>query len=250
MAYTYLSNKLELLEQTFNELTSRLSRTANFDENLSELPKIAEAYCSLKKTIDTYQEWKAAIVELAEAQEVFVESANEPQLKNFVATEIAKLETKIFQLEKQLEILLYLREGDSMKNVLIEIRALAGGDYSYFFVGELVQMYRRYAKSQNWQVTTINESCDWNYFGFKEVILEIKGDSVYGKLKWESGIHEAEAITYDYNFFDSKQKQPATAMVRVMPEPKPNELQIKSEDIELRRYIRVPHTWQLVKEDC
>ena len=247
MAHTTLLKKLKLVEKTFDELTSRLSRSAKPNEDLSELPKIAEAYCSLKETIDIYQEWKIAIAELAEAQEVFSESANEPQMKKFVATEITKLKTKILQLEKQLEILLYLREDESMKNVLLEIRALAGGDYSCLFVGDLVRMYKRYAESQNWTVTLLQEY--WGDIGgFKEVILEIKGDSVYGKLKWESGVHEAEAIT-DY-FLGFKQKQLATAMVRVMPEPKPNELQIKPDEIEIKCYVRGFYRWQRIKVDC
>lgn len=240
MAQTHRLEKLKLVEQTFNELTSRLSRKANLDEDLNELPKIAEAYCLLKETIDTYEEWKITKVELAQAQEIYQESANEPEMRDIAATEVRELEAKIVRLEKQLAILLYLREDHNTKNVLLEIQALAGGDYSCLFVGDLVRMYRRYAESQNWKLKLLSETTA-DLGGFKEAILEIKGDSVYGKLKSEAGIHEAEGIT-DY-FLGFKQKQPAIAIVRVMPEPEPNELEIKLENIEIR-YPR-PYRWHL-----
>lgn len=247
MRYHNLLNKLNLIEETFNELTSRLSRSASSDEDLSELPKIAEAYCSLKETIDTYQDWKKATSELAEAQEIFNKSVKDLEMKEIAAIEIKRLEAKIAQLENQLEILLYLREGDNSKNVLLEIQALAGGEYSCFFAEDLLRMYRRYAEKQNWKVKLLSESCS-DTGGIENAILEIKGDSVYGKLKLEAGIHEVENITN--SFLGYQQKQPAFAMVKVMPEPEPSELEIKSEDINIKYYIRGFYRWELWEKNC
>ena len=240
MAQTHRLEKLKSVEQTFNELASRLSRSANLNEDLNELPKIAEAYCSLKETIDTYKEWKTATAEHAEAQEIYRESASEPEMRDIAATEVRELEAKTVRLEKQLEILLYLRENHNMKNVLLEIRAVAGGEYGCIFAEDLVRMYRRYAESQNWKLELLGESAG-DLGGFKEAILEIKGDSVYGKLKSEAGIHEAEAFTNVT--FGSNQKERVAAMVKVMPEPEASELEIKLEDIEIR-YPRA-HRWHL-----
>ena len=228
MAETYLLDKLKSVEQTFEELTRRLG-DPDIATNPDELQKIAKARSSLEETVNTYQEWKNTGEELAGAKEILKES-NDPEMKEMAALEVEELEEKLEQLENRLKILLLPRDPNDDKNIMLEIRAGTGGDEASIWAGDLVRMYSRYAETQNWNVKLLSESLA-DMGGFKEAILEIQGDSVYSKLKFEAGVHRVQRVPVTEA---GGRVHTSTATVAIMPEVDDVEVQIDPNDIEMK----------------
>jgi peptide chain release factor 1 len=145
------------------------------------------------------------------------------------ALEVAELEAKIATLEDQLTILLLPRDPLDEKNIMLEIRAGTGGDEASIWAGDLVRLYSKYAETQNWKVSLLSES-PADMGGFKEAILEIKGDNVYSKLKFEAGVHRVQRVPLTEA---SGRVHTSTATVAIMPEVDDVEVHIDPKDIEL-----------------
>jgi len=145
------------------------------------------------------------------------------------ALEVAELEAKIATLEDQLTILLLPRDPLDEKNIMLEIRAGTGGDEASIWAGYLVRLYSKYAETQNWKVSLLSES-PADMGGFKEAILEIKGDNVYSKLKFEAGVHRVQRVPLTEA---SGRVHTSTATVAIMPEVDDVEVHIDPKDIEL-----------------
>jgi peptide chain release factor 1 len=145
------------------------------------------------------------------------------------ALEVAELEAKIATLEDQLTILLLPRDPLDEKNIMLEIRAGTGGDEASIWAGDLVRLYSKYAETQKWKVSLLSES-PADMGGFKEAILEIKGDNVYSKLKFEAGVHRVQRVPLTEA---SGRVHTSTATVAIMPEVDDVEVHIDPKDIEL-----------------
>ena len=228
MAETYLLDKLKSVEQTFQELTHRLA-DPDIATNPDELQKIAKARSSLEETVMTYKHWQQATEELLEAKEILKE-AEDPEMKEMATIEVSELEEQIEELEKKLKVLLLPRDPNDDKNIMLEIRAGTGGDEASIWAGDLVRMYSRYAESQNWKVFLLSES-PADMGGFKEAILEVTGDSVYSKLKFEAGVHRVQRVPQTEA---GGRVHTSTATVAVMPEVDDVEVKIDPKDIELK----------------
>lgn len=192
MAEAYLLDKLKSVEQTFDELTRRLS-DPDIARDPSEFQRLAKIRSSLEETVETYGDWKKAQSDLMEARQVLKEAGGDDELREMAALEIEDLEGKIEQLEQRLKILLLPRDPNDDKNIMLEIRAGAGGDEASIWAGDLLRMYSRYAETQGWRVKMVSES-PADMGGFKEAILEIQGDQVYSKLKFEAGVHRVQRV--------------------------------------------------------
>ena len=228
MAETYLLDKLKSVEQTFQELTRRLG-DPDIATNPDELQKIAKARSSLEETVNTYQEWKNAGEELAGAKEILKESSD-PEMQEMAALEVEELEEQLERLENLLKILLLPRDPNDDKNIMLEIRAGTGGDEASIWAGDLVRMYSRYAETQNWNVKLVSESLA-DMGGFKEAILEIQGDSVYSKLKFEAGVHRVQRVPVTEA---GGRVHTSTATVAIMPEVDDVEVKIDPTEIEMK----------------
>jgi peptide chain release factor 1 len=145
------------------------------------------------------------------------------------ALEVGELQDKLEQLETHLKVLLLPSDPNDDKNIMLEIRAGTGGDEASIWAGDLVRMYSRYAESQNWQVKMISESLA-DMGGFKEAILEIKGDRVYSKLKFEAGVHRVQRVPLTEA---GGRVHTSTATVAVMPEVDDVDVEIDPKDIEM-----------------
>ena len=228
MAESYLLNKLQSVEQTYTELTRRLA-DPDVTGNPSELQRLAKSRASLEETVNTYEIWQKSQEDLIGAKQIFKESASDPELREIAALEVAALEAKIATLEDQLTILLLPRDPLDEKNIMLEIRAGTGGDEASIWAGDLVRLYSKYAETQNWKVSLLSES-QADMGGFKEAILEIKGDNVYSKLKFEAGVHRVQRVPLTEA---SGRVHTSTATVAIMPEVDDVEVHIDPKDIEL-----------------
>jgi peptide chain release factor 1 len=192
MAETYLLEKLQSVEQTFNELTRRLA-DPDIATNPTEMQRITRARSSLEEVVDTYETWKVTQQDLAGARSVLKEASSDLEMQEMAALEVEELQTKLDALETRLKILLLPRDPNDDKNIMLEIRAGTGGDEASIWCGDLVRMYSRYAETQHWKVKLLSESLA-DMGGFKEAILEIQGDQVYSKLKFEAGVHRVQRV--------------------------------------------------------
>jgi peptide chain release factor 1 len=195
----------------------------------NEFQRIAKLRSSLEETVTTYDEWKQVDEELVGAREIYRESAADPDLREMAALEVAELEQRQQDLERRLKILLLPRDPNDEKNIMLEVRAGAGGDEASIWAGDLVRMYSRYAESQGWRVALLSESLA-DMGGFKEAILEIKGDQVYSKLKYEAGVHRVQRVPVTEA---GGRVHTSTATVAIMPEVDDVEIKIDPKDIEM-----------------
>lgn len=229
MAETYLLEKLQSVEQTFNELTRRLA-DPDIATNPREMQRVTKARSSLEAVVDTYDTWKVTQQDLAGARSVLKEASSDPEMQEMAALEVEELQTKLNELETHLKVLLLPRDPNDDKNIMLEIRAGTGGDEASIWSGDLVRMYSRYAETQNWKVKLLSESLA-DMGGFKEAILEIQGDQVYSKLKFEAGVHRVQRVPVTEA---GGRVHTSTATVAVMPEVDEVEVQIDAKDIELK----------------
>ena len=228
MAEAYLLAKLQSVEQTYQQLTRRLA-DPDIATNPGELQQVAKARSSLEETVNTYETWKNTEEELEGVREVLKESSSDPELKEMAAMEVEELQEKLDSLEQRLKILLLPRDPNDDKNIMLEVRAGTGGDEASIWAGDLVRMYSRYAESQKWKVKLVSESLA-DMGGFKEAILEIDGDSVYSKLKFEAGVHRVQRVPVTEA---GGRVHTSTATVAIMPEVDDVEVKIEAKDIDV-----------------
>lgn len=228
MAETYLLEKLRSVEQTFDELTRKLG-DPDVISDPQELQRIAKARSALEITVETYEEWKQTQEELVGAKQILKESAGDRELQQLAALEVEELDSKVTTLESQLKVLLLPKDPNDEKNIMLEIRAGTGGDEASIWAGDLVRMYSRYAETQRWKVFLLSESLA-DMGGFKEAILEIKGEQVYSKLKFEAGVHRVQRVPVTEA---GGRVHTSTATVAIMPEVDEVEVHIDPKEIEL-----------------
>ena len=228
MAESYLLDKLASVESTYKELTRRLG-DPDIATNPDELQKVAKMRSSLEETVETYQEWQKTDADLKGAKEIYKESNGDPEMKEMAGLEIEELEEKLVNLEQRLKILLLPRDPNDEKNIMLEIRAGTGGDEASIWAGDLVRMYSRYSENINWKVKLLSES-PAEMGGFKEAILEITGENVYSKLKFEAGVHRVQRVPVTEA---GGRVHTSTATVAIMPEVDDVEVQIDPKDLEI-----------------
>jgi peptide chain release factor 1 len=228
MAETYLLEKLKSVEQTFEELTRRMA-DPDIARNPEEFQQVAKSRASLEETVLTFEDWKNTDQELLDARQIVKESGGDLELQVMAQEEVANLSTKLAALEERLKVLLLPRDPNDDKNIMLEIRAGTGGDEASIWAGDLLRLYTKYAESLGWRVKLASESLG-DSGGFKEVILEIQGDQVYSKLKYEAGVHRVQRVPATEA---SGRVHTSTATVAIMPEVDEVEIKIDPKDIEL-----------------
>ena len=229
MAETYLLDKLKSVELTFNELNRKLA-DPDIASDPQEYQKVAKARSSLEEVVNTYEDWKKTTEDLLGAKQILKEASGDPELQEMASLEVKELEEKIEHLENRLKILLLPRDPNDDKNIMLEIRAGTGGDEAGIWAGDLLRMYSRYAETQGWKVNLMSESLA-EMGGFKEAVLEVQGDQVYSKLKFEAGVHRVQRVPVTEA---GGRVHTSTATVAVMPEVDDVEVHIDPKDIEMK----------------
>ena len=228
MAESYLLDKLKSVEQTFHELTRRMA-DPDIARDPTEFQRVARSRSSLEETVNTFEDWKKTQEDLESSRLILKEAGGDDELRQMAALEVEELEAKIDALEKHLKVLLLPNDPNDDKNIMLEIRAGTGGDEAGIWAGDLVRMYSRYAEGQRWRVKLVSES-PTESGGFKEAIMEIQGDRVYSKLKFEAGVHRVQRVPVTEA---GGRVHTSTATVAIMPEVDEVEVEIDPKDIEL-----------------
>jgi peptide chain release factor 1 len=220
--------KLNEIERSHKGLEERLSQPEVLaDQNLAK--KLGKTRRSLETIVDAYHSWQAVQQELTGAQEI-LKSESEKELKEMAEAEIAELQKRNDELVQKLRVLLLPRDPNDDKDILIEIRGGAGGDEASLFAGDLLRMYLKYAdRFKGWKAE-IQSASEGEVGGYKEVIISFKGEGVYSKFKFESGVHRVQRVP-------STEAQgrihTSTATVAVMPEVDDVEVVLEDKDLEI-----------------
>ncbi|AQV95751.1 peptide chain release factor 1 [Cupriavidus necator] len=180
--------KLDQLAERLDEVNALLARedaTAKIDQ----YRKLSREHAELSPVAEQYGQYRQAQDDLATAQALL----DDAEMKDFAADEIASARARLEALEASLQRLLLPRDPNDDRNLLLEIRAGAGGEESALFAADLLRMYSRYAERQRWQVEVMSES-ESDLGGYKEVIVRIAGDAAFSRLKFESGGHRVQRV--------------------------------------------------------
>ena len=179
-------------------------------------------------TVNLYCEWKKAVDAIEEAKQL-IHAEKDEEMKAFLKAEMEENEAKLPKYEERMKVLLLPRDPMDDKDIMLEIRGGAGGDEANIFAGDLARMYLKYADKQGWS-TQILSKTECEAGGYSEIIISIKGDAVYSRLKYESGVHRVQRVPETES---QGRVHTSTATVAVMPEVDDVEIEIKPEDIEM-----------------
>ncbi|HEY9886543.1 MAG TPA: peptide chain release factor 1 [Vampirovibrionales bacterium] len=222
-----LSNKLQEMEKTFEQLTAKMSEP-NVLNDYEQLKKIAKSRKDIEGTVERFKLYKKVEKELKDNKTLLKEE-KDSEILELIKEEIEKAESQLPILEEKLQIALLPKDPNDEKNVMIEIRSAAGGDEAAIFAGDLFRMYQRYAEQQGWKSSLINASASESG-GYKEISLEISGEMVFSKMKYEAGVHRVQRVPATET---AGRVHTSTATVAVMPEVSDVEVKIEASDIEL-----------------
>ena len=220
-----LEAKLDKLVAKYKELNSKLSDPEVINDS-ERYQKLIKKHAKLKKIVNKYREYKEAKKGIEEAEEM-MELDDDPEMQALYEEEIAELKPKKEKLEEKLPIMLLPDDPNDEKNVIVEIRAGAGGDEAALFAADLYRMYSRYAENKGWKVEimSVNESASG---GFKEVIFTIEGTDIFKYLKYESGVHRVQRVPSTES---SGRIHTSTATVAVLPEAEEVDVEINTNDL-------------------
>ena len=217
-------DKLEDILIHYEEVMQELNEP-NVTENQTRFRKLMKEQADLGPLVEAYQQYKKAKQDIEDSL-MLLEEEKDEEMREMVKEELSDARKRVEELEQELKILLLPKDPNDDKNIILEIRAGAGGDEAALFASELYRMYVNYAESQKWKVeiVSLNEN---GIGGFKEVVAMITGKGAYSKMKYESGVHRVQRVPETVS---GGRIHTSTATVAVMPEAEDVDVQIDMND--------------------
>lgn len=236
-------NRLEPILKR-NEEINQLLTDPSVTSNIENLTTLTKEQAEILPIIKTYRELQEVCSSIESTKGLLKQPDLESGMAELAHEELSNLEKKTASLEKNLTEMLSPKDPMDEKGAIAEIRAAAGGEEAGLFAADLYRMYVRFAEAKGWRVEqmSINEGGIGNV---KEVVFKIDGRSVYGKLKWESGVHRVQRVPATET---SGRIHTSTATVVVMPEVKEKEFTLNPDDIEFEAYRASGHGGQNVQK--
>ncbi|OGI10259.1 MAG: peptide chain release factor 1 [Candidatus Melainabacteria bacterium RIFCSPLOWO2_02_FULL_35_15] len=219
--------KLDETEKIYNELDKKLADPAVYG-NQEQLKKVSKSKKSLQEIYDLYQRFKSLNKELDGAKEI-IKTEGDISLVDLAKAEAENITKETALIEDRLRVLLLPKDPNDEKDIMLEIRGAAGGEESSIFAGDLLRMYMRYADKQGWN-TKIVDAHVGDISGYKFVVMEVNGENVYSKLKFESGVHRVQRVPLTEA---SGRVHTSTVTVAVMPEVDEVDVKIDPNDLEI-----------------
>ena len=228
------------MDEIFEKLQSVVDRYDELNELISDPEVIADTKRfmelskeegSLREVVAAYNKYKDVVSQLEDDKAMLAEKLDD-DMNEMVKSEISELEPQKAELEEQIKIMLLPKDPNDDKNIIMEIHGAAGGDEGSLFAADLYNMYIRYAESQGWKTSIIDES-DTEVGGFKEIAIMIQGENVYSKLKFENGAHRVQRVPSTES---AGRIHTSTATVGVMPEAEDVDIDIDPKDIKTDVY--------------
>ena len=216
--------RLEAINNKYKEIQNELSKP----EVLSDIKKMTELskeQTRLGNIVEVYDKYKQVNEDILSAKEMLHDS----EMAEFAREELTNLESELSDINKKLEIMLLPHDPNDEKNVIVEIRGAAGGDEANIFAGDLFDMYTKYANNEGWKIEVLN-SVEGTAGGFSNLEFMVKGDSVYSKLKYESGSHRVQRVPATES---QGRVHTSTATVLVMPEAEEFDYELDESEVRI-----------------
>ncbi len=224
---TQMFEKLEEVERKYETLSHLLSKPEVIN-NQTELQRVAKEYAELGKIVELYRRLKRLEDEINENKRLLYTDDDE-ELKGLLREEIHRLTGEKERLEKDLKIAILPKDPNDEKNVILEIRAGAGGDEAGLFAADIFRMYAKYAEKNHWRVEILNRHYT-GVGGFKEIIALFEGKGVYSRLKYESGVHRVQRVPITES---QGRIHTSTVTVAVLPEAEEVDVEIDPNDLRI-----------------
>ena len=203
--------------------------------------KLTKEYRDLEKIVKAQDEYKTLLSHIEEAR-MILESEEDADLKEMAKEELDNCQSKLPALEEKIKLLLVPADPQDGKNAIVEIRGGTGGDEAAIFAGDLFRMYCKYCETKGWKVEVTSFS-DGTIGGYKEIIFTISGDSVYGTMKYESGVHRVQRVPVTET---QGRVHTSAASVAVLPEAEEFDVEINEKDIRTDIFCASGHGGQSV----
>jgi len=223
-------DKLEQIDKRYQELEEQIAMP-EIASDPKQLQKLAQERASIESVVTKYREYKATSKSLAETR-AMLKGRLDDEMTTLVKQEIENLESQLEHLLGEMKLALLPKDDSDKRDIIMEIRAGAGGDEAGLFAADLFRMYSRYAQSKGWAIDIINAN-ESGIGGFKEIIFEIKGEGVFSRLKYERGAHRVQRVPVTES---SGRIHTSTATVAVLPQAEEVEVSIEPDDLRIDIY--------------
>jgi peptide chain release factor 1 len=219
--------KVKTYEDNYNRLVEKMA-SPEVSADHEKIKEYGKKISELEEIVQTSNKYKEVQIAVSEAKEM-IKNEKEEEMKEFLKEELEKNKVELEELEKKLKIFLTPKDPNDAKNVIVEIRAGAGGDEAALFAEVLYRMYIRYAESKKWKHSVLSSSL-LGIGGIKEIIFEVQGKSVYSQMKYESGVHRVQRVPATES---SGRIHTSTATVAVLPEAEDIDIKIEAKDLRI-----------------
>jgi peptide chain release factor 1 len=183
--------KLSAIYQRFKEIEEEMNNPSAIGD-MKRFIKLNKDYKELQQIVKAYFEYKNVIDNIASTKEL-LKTEKDDDFREMAKLELTELTNRKDELEEEIRLMLIPADPQDDKNAILEIRAGTGGDEASIFAGDLYRMYAKFCETKNWKLELVDMT-EGTAGGFKEIILEVKGDGVYGQMKYESGVHRVQRV--------------------------------------------------------
>ena len=221
--------RLDIVKQRFDEVSDLIIQP-NIIADQKRYVQLTKEYKELKQLMDKRQEYIIVTANIAEAEEIIKDGSDE-EMTEMARLQLEEAKEKLPQLEEEIKFLLIPKDPEDNKNAVMEIRAGTGGDEASIFAGDLYRMYNKYCQDKGWSVSVMDMN-EGTSGGFKEIILEINGEDVYGTLKFEAGVHRVQRVPQTET---QGREHTSAATVMVLPEAEEFDVELNMEDVKIIR---------------
>ena len=226
-----MNQELEDLREKYRQLTQSLSDPSLVSQP-QKIKKIAKERAELQPVVKKYETYEKVLKQIRDTEEIMADKAVDPELKQLAEEEIQELQEKKEEIEEELCVLLLPKDPNDGKDVIMEIRAGAGGDEASLFAQDLFRMYSRFSEIRGWKLEIMSTSVS-PIGGFKEIIFSIRGDKVYSQLKYESGVHRVQRVPKTEA---SGRIHTSTVTAAVLPEADEVDVNIDPKDLRIEAF--------------
>ncbi len=218
--------QLEAIKERFEEVSQQIGMPEVVSD-MAKFKKISKEYKDLEKIVDAYKSYNETLKSIAEAKEIIANEKDE-ELRDMAKEELEELLPIQEEKEEGLKEMLIPKDPNDGKNAILEVRAGTGGDEASIFAGDLFRMYQRFIENQDGWTMSILDINEGTSGGYKEIIAEVSGEDVYGKLKFESGVHRVQRVPATES---QGRVHTSAASVAVLPEADEVDFQLNMGDI-------------------
>ena len=221
--------RLDIVKQRFDEVSDLIIQP-NIIADQKRYVQLTKEYKELKQLMDKRQEYIIVTGNITEAEEIIKENID-PEMTEMARLQLEEAKERLPQLEEEIKFLLIPKDPEDSKNAVMEIRAGTGGDEASIFAGDLYRMYSKYCQDKGWSVSVMDMN-EGTSGGFKEIILEVNGEDVYGTLKFEAGVHRVQRVPQTET---QGRVHTSAATVMVLPEAEEFDVELNMEDVKIIR---------------